>query len=99
MKHPDMRLAMEKIMEGIKNAEQRRDHYKRMSPKQKVSIPDRFGAQIFDADQMVWLYSNEVDSLKKISGEIYDLFTVRISGRPPKPETSAVPGADSGAPS
>lgn len=91
MKHPDMRLALEKISSAIKDAQQRRDHYKRMSPKQRVSLPDRFGVQVFDADQMAWLYQNEHDVLQKLYEEVYGMFTIRSSRplREPQPASAA----------
>ncbi len=101
MKHPDMRMALEKISEAIKDAQQRRDHYKKMSSKQRVSLPDRFGVQVFDADQMVWLYSNEYDFLQKLYEEIYGLFTIRVSGRPAKvasDDSSALPSSGANTP-
>jgi len=103
IKHPDMKLALEKISEAIRGAQQRRDHYKKMSPKQRVMINDRFGAQVYDADQMAWLFSNEYDTLQRVYDEVYGLFTIRVGASKASaavvPASGAAPPPPSGEPS
>ena len=91
-KHADMKRACELVSERIKDAQRRRDNYKRMSGTQKVNLPDRFGNQVFEAKDMVWLYENELASLQKVYDELYSLFRIQVSGRPRRDASSSKEG-------
>jgi hypothetical protein len=78
-KHPDMQQALALIAERVKDAQRRRDHYKRMSGKQQVQVPDRFGNLVYAASDLVWLYENEIAALQRVYDDIYLLFRIKTS--------------------
>lgn len=99
-KHADMKVALDIISEKIADMQRRVIHYKKLSGTQKVQIPDRFGNQVFEAREMVWLYEHEHKQLQGLYEEIYEVFKMPVTGRPTvartassRPQPSAVGAA------
>lgn len=80
-KHPDMVRALDAISTRITDVQRLRDHYKRMSGTQLVSLPDRFGNKVFHARELALVYEDQHDALQKVYQECYDFFKVETSSR------------------